>query len=334
MEDKKIVLSLVQPSGDLTIGNYLGAMKNFLDYQDKYECYFGVADLHSITVPQVPKDLRRRTKEVIALYLAIGLDPSKVSVFVQSHVEEHLKLYWVLNSISYMGQLSRMTQFKEKSQKSEENLNAALFTYPTLMAADILIYNADYVPIGDDQKQHLELARDLAERFNSKYSPTFTVPEGIINKSSRRIMSLKNPEVKMSKSDPDKNSCIFILDEPAAIKKKIKGAVTDSLANFSYNDEQKGLKNLIDIYCAITKVTPEGVVDKYQGTSYAQFKEDLADLVVETLSPIQEKFKNYINDTHLIDNILEEGMIEAKKRAYKMIDKVYRKVGFYQIGKK
>lgn len=334
MEDKKIVLSLVQPSGDLTIGNYLGAMKNFLDYQDKYECYFGVADLHSITVPQVPKDLRRRTKEVIALYLAIGLDPSKVSVFVQSHVEEHLKLYWVLNSISYMGQLSRMTQFKEKSQKSEENLNAALFTYPTLMAADILIYNADYVPIGDDQKQHLELARDLAERFNSKYSPTFTVPEGIINKSSRRIMSLKNPEVKMSKSDPDKNSCIFILDEPAAIKKKIKGAVTDSLANFSYNDEQKGLKNLIDIYCAITKVTPEGIVDKYQGTSYAQFKEDLADLVVETLSPIQEKFKNYINDTHLIDNILEEGMIKAKKRAYKMIDKVYRKVGFYQIGKK
>lgn len=334
MEDKKIVLSLVQPSGDLTLGNYLGALKNFLDYQDKYECYFGVADLHSITVPQVPKDLRRRTREVIALYLAVGLDPSKVSVFVQSHVEEHLKLYWVLNSISYMGQLSRMTQFKEKSQRSEENLNAALFTYPTLMAADILIYNADYVPIGDDQKQHLELARDLAERFNSRYSDTFTVPEGIINKSSRRIMSLKNPEIKMSKSDPDKNSCIFILDEPSAIKKKIKGAVTDSLANFSYNEEQKGLKNLIDIYCAITKLSTEEVVEKYKGKSYAQFKEDLANLVVETLTPIQERYKNYINDTHFIDNILEQGMIKAKKRAYKMVDKVYRKVGFYQIKKK
>lgn len=334
MEDKKIVLSLVQPSGDLTLGNYLGALKNFLDYQDKYDCYFGVADLHSITVPQVPKDLRRRTREVIALYLAVGLDPSKVSVFVQSHVEEHLKLYWVLNSISYMGQLSRMTQFKEKSQRSEENLNAALFTYPTLMAADILIYNADYVPIGDDQKQHLELARDLAERFNSRYSDTFTVPEGIINKSSRRIMSLKNPEIKMSKSDPDKNSCIFILDEPSAIKKKIKGAVTDSLANFSYNEEQKGLKNLIDIYCAITKLSTEEVVEKYKGKSYAQFKEDLANLVVETLTPIQERYKNYINDTHFIDNILEQGMIKAKKRAYKMVDKVYRKVGFYQIKKK
>ena len=334
MEDKKIVLSLVQPSGDLTIGNYLGAMKNFLDYQDKYDCYFGVADLHSITVPQVPKDLRRRTKEVIALYLAIGLDPSKVSVFVQSHVEEHLKLYWVLNSISYMGQLSRMTQFKEKSQKSEENLNAALFTYPSLMAADILIYNADYVPIGDDQKQHLELARDLAERFNNRYSPTFTVPEGIINKSSRRIMSLKNPEIKMSKSDTDKNSCIFILDEPKVILKKIKGAVTDSIANFDYNDEQKGLKNLIDIYCAISKKTTDEVVEKYKGSSYAQFKEDLARIIIDCLSPIQEKYKTYINDTQLLDKILEKGAEKAKMRAYKMADKVYRKVGFYQLGRK
>lgn len=334
MEDKKIVLSLVQPSGDLTIGNYLGAMKSFLDYQDKYDCYFGVADLHSITVPQVPKDLRRRTKEVIALYLAIGLDPSKVSVFVQSHVEEHLKLYWVLNSISYMGQLSRMTQFKEKSQKSEENLNAALFTYPSLMAADILIYNADYVPIGDDQKQHLELARDLAERFNNRYSPTFTVPEGIINKSSRRIMSLKNPEIKMSKSDTDKNSCIFILDEPKVILKKIKGAVTDSIANFDYNDEQKGLKNLIDIYCAISKKTTDEVVEKYKGSSYAQFKEDLARIIIDCLSPIQEKYKTYINDTQLLDKILEKGAEKAKMRAYKIADKVYRKVGFYQLGRK
>lgn len=334
MEDKKIVLSLVQPSGDLTLGNYLGAMKNFLNFQDEYECYFGVADLHSITVPQVPKDLRRRTKEVIALYLAIGLDPNKVSVFVQSHVVEHLQLYWVLNSISYMGQLSRMTQFKEKSQKNEENLNAALFTYPSLMAADILIYNADYVPIGDDQKQHMELARDLAERFNSRYSETFTVPEGMINKSTKRIMSLKNPEVKMSKSDPDKNSCIFILDEPSAIRKKIKGAVTDSEANFAYNDQQKGLKNLIDMYCALSNLGADEVVEKYKGSSYAQFKDDLAELVVATLSPIQERYKEYINDGKYLDTILEEGMIKAKRRASKIVSKVYRKVGFYQLGRK
>lgn len=327
-------MSLVQPSGDLTIGNYLGAMKNFLSFQDEYDSYFGVADLHSITVPQVPKDLRRRTKEIVALYLAIGLDPEKVTVFVQSHIIEHLQLYWVINSISYMGQLSRMTQFKEKSQKSEENLNAALFTYPSLMAADILIYNADYVPIGDDQNQHMELARDIAERFNNRYSETFTVPQGMVNKSSRRIMSLKNPNVKMSKSDPDKNACIFILDEPNAIRKKIKGAVTDSLANFAYNDEQKGLKNLIDIYCSIAEVETEEVIEKYKGSSYAQFKDDLAELVVATLSPIQEKYYKYINDTQLIDSILEEGKIKAKRRASKMINKVYRKVGFYQLKNK
>lgn len=334
MADKKTVLSLVQPSGDLTIGNYLGAMKNFLGLQDEYDCYFGVADLHSITVPQVPKDLRRRTKEVIALYLAIGLDPEKVCVFVQSHVDEHLKLYWVLNTISYMGQLSRMTQFKEKSQKSEENLNAALFTYPTLMAADILLYNADYVPVGEDQRQHLELARDLAERFNSRYSETFTVPEGLINESTRKIMSLRNPEKKMSKSDEDKNACIFLLDEPSVIVKKIKSAVTDSEANFAYREEQKGLKNLIDIYCAFEEgVSPAQVVEKYKGQSYAQFKEDLANLVVEKLQPIQERYKNYINDTQFIDKILDEGMNKAKRKAYRLVDKVYRKVGFYQLGK-
>lgn len=333
MEDKKVVLSLVQPSGNLTIGNYLGAMKNFLDVQDKYECYFGVADLHSITVPQVPKDLRRRTKEVIALYLAIGLDPEKVTVFVQSHVEEHLKLYWVLNSISYMGQLSRMTQFKDKSQKSEENLNAALFTYPTLMAADILLYNADYVPVGEDQRQHLELARDLAERFNHRYSETFTLPEGLINKSTSKIMSLKNPEVKMSKSDEDLNASIYMLDDPKVITKKIKGAVTDSCANFAYNDQQKGLKNLIDMYVAFTKESPEEIVERYKGTSYGKFKEDLADIIVAEMLPIQEKYNDYLKNTQLIDTILEQGKEKAQRKAGKMINKVYRKVGFYQIGK-
>lgn len=334
MENKKTVLSLVQPSGALTIGNYLGAMKNFLKLQDEYDCYFGVADLHSITVPQVPKELRQRTKEVIALYLAIGLDPEKVNVFVQSHVEELLKLYWVLNSISYMGQLSRMTQFKDKSQKKEENLNAALFTYPTLMAADILLYNADYVPVGEDQRQHLELARDLAERFNHRYSDTFTVPDPLINKATAKIMSLRNPDAKMSKSDSDLNASIFILDEPKVITKKIKSAVTDSEANFAYNDNQKGLKNLIDIYSAFTNESPESIVENYAGESYAKFKEDLANVVVEELKPVQEKYQEFIKDNKKLDEILEKGRDNARRKAYKMMDKVYRKVGFYQIGKK
>lgn len=331
MSEKKVVLSLIQPTGALTIGNYLGAMKNFLKYQDDYDCYFGVADLHSITVPQVPADLRRRTREVIALYLAIGLDPNKVTIFAQSHVVEHLQLYWVLNSISYMGQLSRMTQFKDKSQKNEENLNAALFTYPTLMAADILVHNADYVPVGEDQKQHMELARDLAERFNSRYSDTFKMPEPIITKITRKIMSLRNPDAKMSKSDSDLNASIFILDEPNLIKKKIKSAVTDSEGNFAYNDNQKGLKNLIDIYCAFTNMETESVVEKYKGTSYAKFKEDLAEIVAEELSGVQARYKEFVENKELLDSIFEEGRKKATARARKMISKVYRKVGFLQI---
>ena len=210
-DKKKTLLSLVQPSGDLTIGNYLGAIKNFIKLQDEYDCYIGVADLHSITVPQVAAELRKRSREIVAIYLALGLDPDKVTIFIQSHNPDHLKLYWVLNSISYMGQLSRMTQFKDKQSRADENNNAALFTYPTLMAADILAYNADVVPVGIDQQQHMELARDLAIRFNSRYSETFTVPESIINESTRKIMSLRNPEKKMSKSDEDKNASIFLL---------------------------------------------------------------------------------------------------------------------------
>lgn len=331
MENKKTVLSLVQPSGSLTIGNYLGSMKNFLTLQDEYECYFGVADLHAITVPQVASDLRRRTKEVLALYLAIGLDPKKVCIFVQSHVDEHLKLYWVLNSISYMGQLSRMTQFKDKAQKNEQNLNAALFTYPSLMAADILLYNADYVPVGEDQRQHLELTRDLAERFNSRYSPTFKVPDPYILKSTSKIMSLRNPDVKMSKSDSDPNAFISILDSPKQIEKKIKSAVTDSKANFAYNEDQKGLKNLIDIYIAFSGESLDQVLEKYKGQSYGEFKQDLADVVIGVLTPIQERYKEYISNDGLLDQILVQGAQRASWKAAKTIDKVYRKVGFLQI---
>lgn len=331
MENKKTVLSLVQPSGELTIGNYLGAIQNFIKLQDEYDCYIGVADLHSITVPQVPADLRRRSREVVATYMALGLDPEKVTLFIQSHNVDHLKLYWVLNSISYMGQLSRMTQFKEKSEKSEENKNAALFTYPTLMAADILVYNADYVPVGQDQKQHLELTRDLAIRFNSRYSDTFKIPEPLISESTRKIMSLRNPEKKMSKSDDDKNASIFLQDDLNSARKKIMSAVTDSLSNFDYNDEQAGLKNLIDIYCAFTGKETAEVVEKYKGQGYGDFKKDLADVVVNKLEDFQSKFNEIMKDKDKLDEILAKGAEKSRYKTKRLMDKVYRKVGFLQL---
>lgn len=331
IEKKKTVLSLVQPSGELTLGNYLGAIKNFIKLQDEYDCYIGVADLHSITVPQVPADLRRRSREVVAVYMALGLDPDKVTLFIQSHNVDHLKLYWVLNSLSYMGQLSRMTQFKEKADKQEENKNAALFTYPILMAADILSYNADFVPVGIDQKQHMELARDLAIRFNSRYSETFTVPEPIINQSTMKIMSLRDPEKKMSKSDSDKNSCIFLLDDLSVVRKKIMSAVTDSLNNFAYNDNQKGLKNLIDLYSVFSSLSIEDILKKYENKGYGEFKSDLADLIVKDLEVFQKKYKEIISDKERLDQILIEGAKKANFKTKKLLDKVYRKVGFLQL---
>ena len=332
MTDKrKTLLSLVQPSGDLTIGNYLGAIKNFIKLQDEYDCYIGVADLHSITVPQVAAELRKRSREIVAIYLALGLDPDKVTIFIQSHNPDHLKLYWVLNSISYMGQLSRMTQFKDKQNRADENNNAALFTYPTLMAADILAYNADVVPVGIDQQQHMELARDLAIRFNSRYSETFTVPESIINESTRKIMSLRNPEKKMSKSDEDKNASIFLLDPPNVIRKKIKSAVTDSLNNFDYNDDQIALKNLIDIYLAFTGEELDHVLAKYKGKGYGEFKADLADIVAKELEDFQNKYNEIISDKDRLDQILKDGAKNSQRKTRNLLDKVYRKVGFLQL---
>ncbi|MDO4594816.1 MAG: tryptophan--tRNA ligase [Tissierellia bacterium] len=327
-DNKKVVLSLVQPSGELTIGNYLGAIKNFKKFQDQYKCYFAVADMHSITVPQVPKDLRRRTKEVLALFLASGLDPEKSTLFIQSQVEEHVQLAWVLDSISYMGQLSRMTQFKQKSQKSEENLNAALFTYPVLMAADILLYQTDLVPVGEDQTQHMELARDLAIRFNHKYSDTFKIPEAFIDKEMGKIYSLKNPEIKMSKSDPDKNSYILLIDDENTIKKKIRGAVTDDCRNFAYSDEQKGLKNLINIYHSFTKKPIDDIVREYSGENYSTFKDDLGIVICENLLPIQKKYNEILSDKNYLEKIYNEGRQKAKYEARKTLSKVYRKVGF------
>lgn len=328
---KKVVLSGVQPSGSLTIGNYLGAIQNFSRLQEDYECIYAIADLHSITVPQVAKDLRRRTYEVLALYMACNVDPEKSTIFVQSHVPQHLELSWVLSSISYMGQLSRMTQFKDKAKKSEENLNAALFTYPVLMAADILLYQADFVPVGEDQRQHLELARDLAIRFNSKYSDTFKVPDNLIRKETGKIYSLKDPSVKMSKSSEDENSYILMLDDPKTIERKIKRAVTDSDANFCYSDDQPGLKNLINIYQAFSNKSVDDIVKEYEGESYGPFKNDLAELVIESLRPIQEEYNRLINDKAYLEEVMAKGASKASYLANKTLRKVYRKVGFVQI---
>lgn len=324
----KTVYSALQPSGSLTIGNYLGSIRNFKNLQDEYECFFNVADLHSITVPQEPKSIRERSLDLIAVFLASGLDPEKSTLFVQSHVSQHTELSWVLNCMSYMGQLNRMTQFKEKSQKSEENLNAGLFTYPVLMAADILLYQTDLVPVGIDQKQHLELARDLAIRFNNKYSETFKVPDGIIGKETGKIMSLKNPEKKMSKSDEDQNSFILLLDDEETIKRKIMKSVTDSIGNFDYNDEQKGLKNLINMYIAFSGLSSDEIVNRYKNQNYSVFKEDLGQLIADNMKEIREKHSDYIKDKAYLEKVMREGAEKASYIANKTLRKVYKKVGF------
>lgn len=326
--ENKIVFSGVQPSGDLTIGNYIGAIKNWVELQDEYECNYCIVDMHAITVPQVPKDLRKSTLDVLALYLACGIDPEKSTIFIQSHVPAHAELTWVLNTISYMGQLNRMTQYKEKSRRSEENLNAALFTYPVLMASDILLYDADLVPVGEDQKQHLELARDLAERFNNRYSPTFTVPEPLIKETGARIMSLQEPDLKMSKSDSNENAYILILDDEATIRRKIKRAVTDSLGVISYNDDQAGVKNLLTIYSIFSGEEIPHIVKKYEGEGYGKFKADLAEIVVEGLRPIQEKYNEIRNDKEYLEKVYRDGSEKAEQKARKILRKVYKKIGF------
>lgn len=328
--ENKIVFSGVQPSGALTIGNYIGAIKNWVGLQDEYDCYYCIVDLHAITVPQIAKDLRKNTLDVLALYMACGMDPEKSTLFIQSHVPAHLELAWVLNTMTYMGQLNRMTQFKEKSRRAEENLNAGLFTYPVLMASDILLYQTDLVPVGDDQKQHLELARDLAERFNNRYSPTFQVPEPLIKETGARIMSLQNPESKMSKSDPDENGYILLLDDKAAITRKIKRAVTDSLGVVAYNDEQPGIKNLLTIYSIFTGKKIEDIVASYEGEGYGKFKNDLAEIVVEGLAPIQEKYKELIANKDYLEEVYKAGAEKAERQARRTLQKVYRKVGFIQ----
>lgn len=330
--EKKIVFSGVQPSGALTIGNYIGALRNFGELQDQYDCNYCIVDMHAITVPQEPKKLRRNTLDVLAMYMASGIDPEKSTLFIQSHVPAHAELSWILNTITYMGQLNRMTQYKEKSRKSEENLNAGLFTYPVLMAADILLYQADYVPVGDDQKQHLELARDLAERFNNRYSETFVVPEPLIKEFGARIMSLQDPTSKMSKSDSDENAFILLQDSKDKIAKKIKRAVTDSLGEVNYSDEQPGLKNLINIYSVLSGKEVDEIVDLYRGKGYGTFKNELAEVVVEALDPVQSTYNDLLANKDFLEKIYSEGAMKAENKARKTLRKVYKKIGFIPRG--
>ena len=328
MEDKKkIIFSGIKPSGDLTLGNYLGAIKNWTKLQEEYDCYFCVVDLHAITVKQLPADLRRRTLEVLAIYIASGINPEKNTLFIQSHVPAHSEASWLLTCNSYMGELSRMTQYKDKSKKMGDSIGAGLFNYPVLMAADILLYNADLVPVGKDQMQHLELARDIGTRFNNSYSKTFTIPEGYVPKEGAKIMDLQDPSKKMSKSDANPNGFILIMDEPNVIRKKISRAVTDSIGVVNYTDEQPGVKNLINILCAIKGYTPEEVVEMYNGKGYADFKKDVGDAIVEELAPVQEKVKALLSDKKALEEIYKSGAEKANYTAMKTLRKMQKKIG-------
>ena len=327
MDDKKIVYSGIQPSGSLTIGNYIGALKNFIGLQDEYNCLYCIVDMHAITAPQEPKDLRKNTLDVLALYLSAGLDPEKSIIYIQSHVPEHAELGWVLNTMTGLGQLQRMTQFKDKSKKYSD-VQAGILNYPVLMAADILLYGTSYVPVGEDQKQHLELTRDLAQRFNSRYSETFVVPEILTPKVGARIMSLKDPSSKMSKSDSNKDSFILILDSEDDTRKKIKRAVTDSSGEFRYSDEQPGLKNLINIHASFSGMSTEEIVKKYENLGYGEFKEDLGEVVVEGLRPLRERFKEIRDDKAYLESVYKEGSEKESYLARKTLRKVNKKVVF------
>ena len=324
---KKIILSGIQPSGSLCLGNYLGAIKQWNDLQEEYESIFLVVDLHALTMPQVPADLRDRCLSFVAQYVASGIDPEKSNICIQSHVSHHAELMWILSCFTYLGELSRMTQFKDKSSKSK-NVNAGLYTYPILMAADILLYQADLVPVGADQKQHLELARDLANRFNHKYSDTFKIPEPYIDSKGARVMSLQDPENKMSKSDENKNNIISLLDGPSIVKKKINRAVTDSGIEIKYDKKNKlGLSNLINIYHSLTNESIKEIEDKYVGKLYSVFKNDLSDIIIDLLVPIKIEYSKIIQDKNYLNSILKSGSDYARYRSMKTISKVYKKVG-------
>jgi len=330
-QDKKVVFSGVQPTGSLTLGNYLGAIKNFSAFSDEYRCYYCVVDMHAITVRQNPAELRRRTYDTLALYIACGLDPEKNVLFVQSHVPAHAELAWILDCYTMFGELSRMTQFKDKSAKNADNINAGLFTYPTLMAADILLYQTEMVPVGDDQKQHLELSRDIANRFNGVYSDTFVVPEPYFAKTSARIMSLAEPTKKMSKSDPNENAVIRILDDKDTIIRKFKRAVTDSGCEVRHGEGKEGIENLMSIYGAVTSKSFDEIETEFDGKGYGDFKLAVGEAVADALEPVRSEFARLSADKKYIEDVMRNGSAEAARAAARTLSKVKRKVGFYDV---
>ena len=324
----KRMVSGIKPTGELTLGNYIGALRNFVKYQDDYELYVFIANLHCVTVYQDPKELRKNLKDAIALYLACGLDPEKCTIFLQSDVYEHAQLGWLMTCMSYMGELSRMTQFKEKTQNAkDENITAGLFVYPPLMAADILLYDADYVPVGEDQKQHVELTRDLAQRFNNRYSETFVVPEPLVAKVGARIMSLSDPAKKMSKSEETNKGCIYLLDDINVAKKKIMSAVTDMCAHVNYDKEnQPGVSNLLEIMSSLSGESIDSIVARYEDKGYGEFKKEVAEVVAKELTMIQSRY-NEIMKSGLIEQVLKEGAERAHRIAFKKLKKVQKKMG-------
>ncbi len=335
MDDKKIIFSGVQPSGNITLGNYLGAIKNWVNFQEDYNCIYAMMDMHAITVRQNPAELRKRTLDLLKIYIACGIDPEKSLLFVQSHVPAHAQLSWALNCYTYMGELSRMTQFKDKSARHADNINAGLFTYPVLMAADILLYQADLVPVGKDQMQHIEITRDIAERFNSIYckegNPVFKVPEGFLPKSGAKVMSLQEPTKKMSKSDENPKAFISMLDDINVIANKIKSAVTDSegVIEFRPDDETKaGINNLLTIMAAVTGSTEEKIAQEFAGKGYGDFKKAVAEAVVEEIKPIRKRYDELSESKDYLEEICKNGAERANKIASRTVNKVYKKLGF------
>ena len=328
-DSKKIILSGSTVTGDLTLGNYIGAMNNWKSLQEQYSCYYFIADLHALTVAQDPKLLKERCYSFFAQYLALGLDPEENTIFVQSHIHEHAELAWILTCLTPMGYLNRMTQFKEKSQKHVKNINAGLFSYPVLMAADILLYQADLVPVGEDQRQHMELCRDIVTFFDNRYGEgKLKMPEAYIGKQGARVMSLQDPSKKMSKSDENEKNYVSIIDTPKKIQKKIKSAQTDSDTVISFDKEEKpGLANLLTIYSVLANKSVEDIVNDYEGKMYGHLKVDLADLVVDTLSPIREKYEQLMNDKGYLEDLMSKGAVKARERAQSTLKMVYETTG-------
>ncbi|MGI6166889.1 MAG: tryptophan--tRNA ligase [Eubacteriales bacterium] len=330
-KEKPVSFSGIQPSGNLTIGNYLGAIRNFPAYSENYKCLYCVVDLHALTVRQVQTELRRRTYETLALYIACGLDPEKNTLFVQSHVPAHSELAWILDCFTMFGELSRMTQFKEKSAKHADNINAGLFTYPSLMAADILLYQTDVVPVGDDQKQHVELCRDVAIRFNHLYPDTFTIPEPIISQSGARIKSLAEPTKKMDKSDPNPNAVVYLLDDRDTIIRKFKRAVTDSETSVRYAPGKDGINNLMTIYSCFTGKDFAAIEAEFAGRGYSDFKQVVGEVTADSLAPVQAEFKRLMADKAYIEDIMKKGAGEAAACAARTLTKVKKKLGLVLI---